>query len=164
MDLTRDAIERIQEGAKLENQVVKIGDHYYSKDNLNLVIEADELSPDCFNSNSLSAITEYINKNVNPDAESGRRYIIHVDSPTKVILKREQNGIKNVHELVLCEAIGVKFPFNQYIFPEDFLIKLQTSFENDDKGNRNNLIAIASNIPIRWKMGLWTMVSPRPLP
>ena len=127
--------------------------------------ELIELPPDRFNTNSLCAITEYINKNVNPvDATSGRRYIIHVDSPTKVILKREQNGIKNVHELVLCEAIGVKFPFNQYIFPEDFLIKLQTSFENDDKGNRNNLIAIASNIPIRWKMGLWTMVSPRPLP
>lgn len=147
MDLTRDAIEKIQEGAKLENQVVKIGDHYYSKDNLNLVIEADELSPDCFNTNSLCAITEYINKNVNPvDAESGRRYIIHVDSPTKVILKREQNKIKSTHELVLCEAIGGRFPFNQYILPEDFLIKLKTSFENDDKGNRNNLIVIASNI------------------
>ena len=34
MDLTRDAIEKIQEGAKLENKIVKIGDHYYSKDEL----------------------------------------------------------------------------------------------------------------------------------
>lgn len=155
MDLTRDAIEKIQEGAKLENRVVKIGDHYYSKDNLNLVIEADEISPDCFNSNSLCAITEYINKNVNPvDAESGRRYIIHVDSPTSVILKREQNDIKSTHELVICEAIGGRFPFNQYILPEDFLIKLQTSFENDDKGNRNNLIAIASNISNKMEDGI----------
>ena len=155
MDLTREAIEKIQEGAKLENKVVKIGDYYYSKDDLCLVVEPDELPPDRFNTNSLCAITEYINKNVNPvDATSGRRYIIHVDSPTKVILKREQNGIKNVHELVLCEAIGVKFPFNQYIFPEDFLIKLQTSFENDDKGNRNNLIAIASNISNKMEDGI----------
>ena len=155
MDLTRDAIEKIQEGAKLENRVVKIGDHYYSRDNLNLVIEADELSPDCFNSNSLCAITEYINKNVNPvEADSGRRYIIHVDSPTKVILKREQNGIKSTHELVLCEAIGGRFPFNQYILPEDFLIKLQSSFENDDKGNRNNLISIASNISNKMEDGI----------
>lgn len=155
MDLTRDAIEKIQEGAKLENQVVKIGDHYYARDNLNLVIEADELSPDCFNSNSLCAITEYINKNVNPvEADRGRRYIIHVASPTKVILKREQNGIKSTHELVLCEAIGGRFPFNQYIFPEDFLIELQTSFENDDKGNRNNLIAIASNIYNKMEGGI----------
>lgn len=155
MDLTRDAIEKIQEGARLENKVVKIGDHYYSRENLKLVIEADELSPDCFNSNSLCAITEYINKNVNPVEEySGRRYIIHVDSPTKVILKREQNEIKSTHELVICEAIGGRFPFNQYILPEDFLIKLQTSFENDDKGNRNNLIAIASNISNKMEDGI----------
>lgn len=155
MDLTRDAIEKIQEGAKLENKIVKIGDHYYSKDDLCLVIEPNELSPDCFNTNSLCAITEYINKNVNPvEGDSGRRYIIHVDSPTKVILKREQNVIKSTHELVLCEAIGGRFPFNQYIFLEDFLIKLQTSFENDDKGNRNNLIAIASNISNKMEDGI----------
>ena len=154
MDLTREAIEKIQEGAKLENQVVKIGENYYSKNDLHMVVEPEDFSPDCFNSNSLSAITEYINKNVNPDAETGRRYIIHVASPTQVTLKREQNKIKSTHELVLCEAIGGRFPLNQYISPEDFLIKLQTSFENDDKGNRNNLISIASNISNKMEDGI----------
>lgn len=154
MDLTRDAIEKIQEGAKLEDQVVKIGENYYSKNSLHMIVEPENLSPDCFNSNSLSAITEYINKNVNHDAETGRRYIIHVASPTQVKLKREQNKIKSIHKLVVCETVGRTFPFNQYISPEDFLIKLQTSFENDDKGNRNNLISIASNISNKMEDGI----------
>lgn len=145
MDLTRDAIQCLQESGNLSGKVFKIGDYYYSDKTLHAVFPIDDVSPDEFTSNSLETIKEYIDKDVNK-REGQRRYIIHVASPKNVLLKTEESKTRSTYTHVNCEYDIKGFRFDEYMDYEKFIIDLQTCFGNDTASNRNRLIALVSNI------------------
>jgi hypothetical protein len=99
------------------------------------------LAKDTLLINTLTGLINYIKANLE---RQGRELLLHVENEKTVSL----NGLLEVdgrrEKLVEASAIVTRFPFNQYIEAEEFIIAFQSKFvKNED---RDNLLKLMGNV------------------
>lgn len=130
MEGLRNALEFIT-GLKeksMEPKVLQIEGKTYCNKELNRYHVFDTAS--CMTSNTLSSIVDYIK---GKPEELRNTSILHVVSPTKVVLKSGLIDERIRESLIGAEAIVNEFSFDYYYDQERFLIELQANFlDNED--------------------------------
>lgn len=115
----------------------------YSDRKMIPVERVEDVAVDSICACTLSSIVDYIGGRVN-DWVKNDKMIIHVESPTKVLLTNElkSNGCYNCY--VNCKFNGNPFNFGRFMDTESFIVELQTGFVNNE--NLVQLQKVASNI------------------
>lgn len=136
--MIKDAIRYMVElGSRKE---VEINGITYSNNNLHVV---EMPRPDVIELNTLTGLVEYIKSNI--DLLGGRKYMIHIASPTEVkfISSLYGNDIRR-DILAIVNPLLPNINFDRYIRAEEFNIMLQSSFvKNND---RDLLLKFSGNI------------------
>jgi len=126
MDLTRDAMCKVEELVKKSYTVDVNGDMYSSCDLKKVVFNPLACSIEL---SSLSGLTEYMNKELIDDKKKGVDYFIHVIDPKNVeVLSNVHGDDRKRENIINCCLDGnlKEFPFGSYLSQEDFIIKVQT--------------------------------------
>lgn len=136
--MIKDAIRYMVElGSRKE---VEINGITYSNNNLHVV---EMPRPDVIELNTLTGLVEYIKSNI--DLLGGRKYMIHIVSPTEVkfISSLYGNDIRR-DILAIVNPLLPNINFDRYIRAEEFNVMLQSSFvKNND---RDLLLKFSGNI------------------
>ena len=104
-------------------EIKEINGQTYSDKPLNRIIHNPKASE--ITMNTLSSLVDYIKSNIDAMAE---KMIIHVISPTKVMLFSPLDNEREREYLVEVHARIPEFQFNQFIEHEQFCINLQSKF------------------------------------
>ena len=89
---------------------------------------------------SLSGLVEYLKSKFDND----ERLMVHVSSPTEVIVFGSLNSNENRNEYIAATAMIPSFDFDRWYDSESFNIKLQSTFvKNDD---RDIMLKVVGNI------------------
>lgn len=95
---------------------------------------------DAITVHSLSGLVEYLKSDFDTDG----RLMVHVVSPTEVVVFDEVNGDMNRNKFIKAQAMLPKFHFDNWYNSEDFIIKLQSTFVNN--GDREIMLKVIGNI------------------
>lgn len=91
---------------------------------------------------TLSGLVDYIKSDI--DSKSSDKLIIHIQSPSKVILRSELNNHRQRENYILCNALLPTIEFNRFLSTDKFNILLQSAFvKNQD---RDILLKVAGNV------------------
>lgn len=91
---------------------------------------------------TLSGLVDYIKSNA--DKKSSDKLIIHIQSPSKVVLRSELNNQRERENYVICNALLPRIEFDRFLSTDKFNILLQSAFvKNDD---RDVLLKVAGNV------------------
>lgn len=123
--MIKEAIEYIVGMAKPHLECV--GGAVYSDKKLNRISYNPKAAP--ITMTTLSSLVEYIKASV--DATLGHM-IIHVQSPTKVVMYSALDDERNREFMVEVDAQTPYFEFDRYINHENFCISLQSKFINNE--------------------------------
>lgn len=131
MEDLREAIQLLLDtGADLEDiKFAEIGGRYYTHQNLKEVARKPKAEP--IMATTLDAMITYIARCRN---EIEGDAMIHIVSPTKVLLMSGLDANREREVLFLCEAIVPKHSFDRWIDQEEFMIYLASCFcESKDR-------------------------------
>jgi len=118
-------------------RIEKVGNRVYSTQQLYAVKEA---TPDTIEVRSLSGLVEYLQSGF----DGTDSVMVHVSSPTEVFVFSSFNRDLNRNHLIKATAMLPKFHFDQFYNTEDFNIKLQSCFvQNED---RQIMLQVVGNI------------------
>lgn len=137
-----DSLKRIIELARAELAVEDIGGVPHSAVPLHDV--TPKLStPSTMELSTLTGLVDFIDRN--PDALDPARDFIHVEGPRSVAIVSGIQGPRNQRFTYARTAIEMKrFPFDQYLEPEAFVIALNTMFvESEDL---TKVVQLAGNV------------------
>ncbi len=119
------------------------GDTYCSsKDNLYRVEK--ELRADSLRMSTLTSLIDYIKTDIDQLSNDKDKLIVHVISPTQVLLISELDGDRKRETLIDVNANLPKIRFNEFIDQESFIIMIQSMFEND--GDKSIVLQVAGNV------------------
>lgn len=119
------------------------GDIYCSqKDNLYRV--DTELRADCLGMSTLTSLIDYIQSDIDNLSADNRKLIVHVASPTRVMLISELDGDRKREALIEVNANIPKVRFNEFIDQESFIIMMQSMFEKNE--DRAIVLQVAGNV------------------
>lgn len=137
---------------KADVKVLEVEGREYSTEPLHPVREP---RIEGFETSTLTSIIDYITQNPDKlDVET----IIHIKSPTEVVLKTERHGKFEQREtLIIAEALIPELDFGKWMSAEQFIIELQAKFaefvmENEDGslvvtfGDRAALLKCVGNV------------------
>lgn len=103
--------------------LLKIGEIEYSDKQLHKI---EPPSFQGFNTSTLKSIVDYIQRE--PD-NLDDRYIIHIDSPTRVVLTTSEDlPHRNRHQVIVAKADLPSITFGSYMDVEHFIIQMQAKF------------------------------------
>lgn len=118
----------------------EIGDSIYSTQKIHLV---PETTPAALQVRSLSGLVDYLISSFDGDQLSGNK-MVHVVSPTEVVAISTFNRDYQRNEYIKASAMLPSFQFDRWYDSEEFNIKLQSAFvQNDD---RNIMLQVVGNI------------------
>lgn len=121
-------------------ETTSIGESVYSTQKLHLV---NELTPNALQVRSLSGLVDYLISNFDSDQLSEQK-MVHIVSPTEVIAFSTFNRDYERNEYIKASAMLPSFSFDRWYKSEEFNIKLQSAFvQNDD---RNIMLQVVGNI------------------
>lgn len=148
--ITADAIreiERLVDAKKCE--VVEIdGVKHWRRSDGHLVDPRrrdHESFPETLTVHTLDALVEYILQDL--DEAVSANILVHVKSPTEVILQTEVRGPFNERgTLLVASAYTPPIPWGQYRDSETFTVMLQSLFMDD--GDRASVLATAGNVTV----------------
>jgi hypothetical protein len=136
--MIKEALEYLIKLGNIES--LNIGDSVYSTQKLHLV---NDLTPAALNVRSLSGLVEYLVSSFDKD-ELSENKMVHVVSPTEVIVYSSFNRDYQRNEYIKASAMIPAFQFDRWYDAEDFNIKLQSSFvKNED---RDIMLKVVGNI------------------
>lgn len=92
---------------------------------------------------TLSSLLDYIKANID---EMQGKMIIHVVSPTKVRLYSQLVGERQREYMVDVVADLPKFPFDEFVANERFIIGVQSKFMDDPEGNKDLVLKFAGTV------------------
>ena len=121
------AVTRIEELAQKGMELKEVDGKMYSTHELHQVFS--DRRPSVVTVKSLSGLTDFIRANI--DDLKMSLLMIHVVDHTRVIVKTNIHGEKNErHNVVMAELEELeRFPFDQLIGQEKFIIKLKSMFQ-----------------------------------
>lgn len=136
-NMIKDAIQYIVKLGKRET--VEVDGLKYTTDSLDLIqtpiAKAMEVT-------TLRGLVDYIKSNA--DKKASDKLIIHIKSPSQVVLRSELNNQRERENYVVCNALLPRIEFDRFLSTDKFNILLQSAFvENDDRGI---LLKVAGNI------------------
>lgn len=132
--MLKEAIEYVL-GLK-KPEVVSVNGRDFST--LSLSEVPAESSVKSFTVNSLSGLVEYIKSTFDTD----RKLMIHVKSPTEVLVFDALDATNNRRTYIEAEALLPKILFGGYVERETFQIMLQANFcNNEDKEGLLNIVS-----------------------
>lgn len=138
MDLTKEAIEFLQESAK-PNTINNMGNTFCDKKLYRL---DNYLYPDALLVSTLSSITEYLNADIDDDLVT--KFLIIIDSPTQVrLLSEVDDDMKRVHLMTACADLP-KIEYGKFLEREPFNIMLQSCFS--PTGDQEVLLLFISSV------------------
>lgn len=98
-------------------------------------------TPDSIEVRSLSGLVEYLISKFDTD---GQTIMVHISSPTDVVAFGNLNSDQNRSEFIKARAMLPSFSFDRFYDAEDFNIKLQSAFvQNED---RDIMLKVVGNI------------------
>lgn len=134
--MERDTIEKIVELA--ENRIDYINGQTYSEKKLYLVQEptAAEIKVQ-----TLTGLIDYLKSNFDEGTDS---LMVHIVSPTKVVVFAPLNSDRGREQLIVANAFTPSMHYENFYHAEEFNIKLQSVFvPNED---RDILLKVVGNI------------------
>jgi hypothetical protein len=134
-----DAVERISnESVKIEKD-----GRIYSPLEMKPVMYNPR--PDAIKVQSLTAISDYLK--ANRDALDLSKLIVHVVSPTQVVLLSDLNGENRKRDsFLVADFDGIVFPFGKWLSIEEFIIAANALIIQTD--TRDDLLSLASRITV----------------
>ncbi|MBP1950257.1 hypothetical protein [Virgibacillus litoralis] len=90
--------------------------------------------------NTLSGVVDYLKS----EFDGSGHAIVHVESPTSVLVQSQLNGDENRSEWILAKAMTPTFHFDRFYDTESFNIKLQSTFVKSE--DRDIMLKIVGNI------------------
>lgn len=148
MNLSKEALHYLAElGIQPEDRIVGTDEgRLFSVDGAGNVKEIfptskGYLAKDTLHINTLTGLINYIKADLE---RCGNEFLLHIEDEKTVSL----NGLLEIdgrrEKLVEALAIVTRFPFNQYIEAEEFIIAFQSKFvKNED---RDNLLKLMGNV------------------
>lgn len=134
--MIKEALEWLVKTANM--RTYDIGEQTFSTDKLYPILEPTAAA---ISVRTLSGLVEYIKSEFDGDT---RRFMVHVESPTEVSVFDTFNKDMDRNTFIKAVAMVPSFPFDRYIDPENFIIKLQAGFEETD--DRDILLKVVGNI------------------
>jgi len=137
-----EAIKQIAELAA--PTLLEVDGKQFSRDSLSLV--AHDPRPEPIKAYTLTALADYLNSHVDDALLEEVPYIIQVDSPQRVTLRGAADGsnLKRSDFITVSPPERKGFSFGQWFQADNFLIALQTMFE--DTPDRTYLLKLCSRI------------------
>lgn len=95
--------------------------------------------------NSLSGLSGYL-KSKFRTLESDKKLLLHVESPTKVVIYSELDSDRRRESVIEATALLDKFPYGRFMNSEDFIINVQALIQREL--DAEEILACASSIRI----------------
>lgn len=103
---------------------------YYDRNKADL----KEIEPikyaDTLQVSSLTSLVLFLSERFRAEPKSGK-LLIHVESPTKVVVYSELNSDRKRESLIKAQALLDKFPYGRFQDSEDFIINVQSLIQRD---------------------------------
>lgn len=136
--MIKEAIEKILELGKVE--VLDLLDRKYSTKGL-VVVQPP--TPAAFKAHTLTGIADYLVHNV--DKNELHNLIVQVADPRGVrVISALESQAMTRNNFLNVETLGDVFKFDTFLGVEEFIIKLQTHFVDDE--NIRNILRIVGNL------------------
>lgn len=123
--------------------VIEIDGRKYCDKELHSIVYPEELSISTIEAKTLTAIKDYLENKVNGFVGEGK-FIITVNSPNQVALKREVNRFREYSNHMVSNTYSDQFRFDFFMDSEKFIIELQTNFV--DSENLRTLQKVAGSL------------------
>ena len=136
--MLKELYERILKSARPET--VEIKGQTFSTERLHLI--PDSPSVNAIEIHSLTGIVDYVKSKFDKD----RKFLIHIKSPSEVVLVDQLDTTHNRRTFVTSEAILPSIPFERFVDREKFQIMLQANFV--ETPHREVVLDIISHIHI----------------
>lgn len=130
--------ERILQSARPET--VEVKGQTFSTEPLHLIPDSPIVRP--IEIHSLTGIVDYVKSKFDRDS----KFLIHIQSPNKVVLVDQLDTINNRRTFVMSQAILPRIPFECFVEREKFQIMLQANFVETE--HRAMVLDIISHIHI----------------
>ncbi|MCD8356275.1 MAG: hypothetical protein LUE11_06860 [Clostridia bacterium] len=137
------AINKILSLAEPHTEI--LNDSYYSDKPLHRI--NNELYAKSLHVHTLTSIIDYIANGTDDngeDAETDRRFVIHIEDYNKVLLTRELSTDRHREELLYATDDTQTFPYGHFLPVENFIIAMQAYFIQDD--TTTALVKLVSNV------------------
>ncbi|MEQ7162477.1 hypothetical protein ABQE15_16670 [Enterococcus gallinarum] len=95
--------------------------------------------------NSLSGLVDYLKSNIRT-LESDTKLLVHVESPTKVVVYSSLDTDRKRESVIQATALLDVFPYRRFMNSEDFIINVQSLIQRDLDAEA--ILACASSIRI----------------
>lgn len=93
---------------------------------------------------TLTSLVDYIQSDIDRLAREHDKLIVHVASPTKVLLISELDGDRKRETLIEVNANLPKIRFNEFVDQESFVIMMQSMFESNE--DKTLVLQVAGNV------------------
>lgn len=123
--------------------VIEVDGEKYCDKSLNYIKQPEENTISAIEAKTLTAIKDYLENNVNGFVGEGK-FIIAINSPNEVTLKREVGRFRNYNNHVVSNTYPDQFRFGSFMDSERFIIELQTNFVDSD--NSKTLQKVAGSL------------------
>ena len=98
------------------------------------------LTASYLSTNTLTSVVDYIKER----ADIFSRFIVHIESPSKVMLYKEMNSDKNRDHLICAAANKCDFNFGRFMDLESFIINIQSNFIQNE--NTDSLLSFIGSV------------------
>lgn len=122
-----------------KRETVELDGFNYTTDRLELI---EEPLAKGIQVTTLTGLVDYIKSDV--DTKVSEKLIIHIVSPSKVILRSELTKNRHRENYVVCEALLPDIEFNRFLNTDKFNILLQSSFVKN--ADRDILLKVCGNV------------------
>lgn len=130
----KDALKYAVDLSNGQEVIHKIEDHvFYDSGKANLVnlLPAKYAKP--LEVNSLTGLTQYLLSKFDQEAiDDPDELLVHVESPTKVVVYSQLNAERKRESLIEAQAEMQRFPYGNFLDQERFVINIQSLFDRTD--------------------------------
>lgn len=137
--MIKEAINRILELAKLET--IEVNGFPYTKEALHRIAPPQ---PNAIEAKTLTALVDYIKNKTDNSQIATEQLIVHIISPSKVMLMSELRSDKARDNYINCNAQLPNIMFEKFLPSENFNIMMQSCFT--DNGDKGIVLQVVGNI------------------
>ena len=142
----RDALEYAVELREGQDVIYEEGEKVFYDASKAHLVELDPIKrAETLTVNSLSGIIGYLKSNFR-QLESKSKLLLHVESPTKVVIYSLLDKDRKRESLIQANALLDAFPYGRFMNSEDFIINVQSLIQRDLDAEA--ILACASSIRI----------------
>ena len=102
------------------------------------------LTASYLSTNTLTSVVDYIKERADIFSLLENRFIVHIESPSKVMLYKEMNSDKNRDHLICAAANKCDFNFGRFMDLESFIINIQSNFIQNE--NTDSLLSFIGSV------------------